>query len=128
MICLDVGPPGSLGNLRPIDKYISPVADTFAWVLMKNHFHFLVRIKSESEINLAELNLQGFAYLEGLERINKQFSNLFNASSTPRLCRDRSNLLNYFSSVCVEWSSKNQLRGTIGRISRKRLKIKNKPP
>jgi putative transposase len=27
------------------DKYISPVADTFAWVLMPNHFHLLVRIK-----------------------------------------------------------------------------------
>ena len=27
------------------DKYIDPIADTFAWVLMKNHFHFLVRIK-----------------------------------------------------------------------------------
>ena len=29
------------------DKYILPVADTFAWVLMPNHFHFLVRIKEE---------------------------------------------------------------------------------
>ncbi len=26
-------------------KYISPVANTFAWVLMPNHFHFLVQIK-----------------------------------------------------------------------------------
>lgn len=26
-------------------KYISPMADTFAWMLMPNHFHFLVRIK-----------------------------------------------------------------------------------
>ena len=32
------------------DKYISPVADTFAWVLMPNHFHFLVRLKEESEV------------------------------------------------------------------------------
>jgi len=27
------------------DKYIYPVADTFAWVLMPNHFHLLVRIR-----------------------------------------------------------------------------------
>lgn len=33
--------------LKLYDKYISPVADTFAWVLMKNHFHFLVRIKED---------------------------------------------------------------------------------
>ena len=31
--------------LNLYDKYISPVADTYAWVLMKNHFHLLVRIK-----------------------------------------------------------------------------------
>ncbi len=28
------------------DKYIEPIAETYAWVLMKNHFHFVVRIKS----------------------------------------------------------------------------------
>ncbi|HEY3388776.1 MAG TPA: hypothetical protein VGK38_04335 [Prolixibacteraceae bacterium] len=27
------------------DRYISPIADTYAWVLMPNHFHLLVRIK-----------------------------------------------------------------------------------
>jgi len=55
------------------DKYISPVADTFAWVLMPNHFHLLVKILP---------NLQGFENLEGLnaeKRIKQQFSNLFNA-------------------------------------------------
>lgn len=31
--------------LRLYQKYIVPVADTFAWVLMPNHFHLLVRIK-----------------------------------------------------------------------------------
>jgi putative transposase len=56
------------------DKYISPVADTFAWVLMKNHFHLLVHI--------LPLNPEGFQNLQGLKyekRINQQFSNLFNA-------------------------------------------------
>jgi REP element-mobilizing transposase RayT len=27
------------------ERYISPIADTYAWVLMPNHFHFLVSIK-----------------------------------------------------------------------------------
>ncbi len=31
-------------------KYIEPIADTFAYCLMRNHFHILVRIKSEDEI------------------------------------------------------------------------------
>lgn len=31
--------------LELYDKYISPVADTYAWVLMPNHFHLLVRVR-----------------------------------------------------------------------------------
>lgn len=31
--------------LALFDKYVSPIADTYAWVLMPNHFHFLLRIK-----------------------------------------------------------------------------------
>jgi putative transposase len=33
--------------LELYDKYISPVAETFAWVLMPNHFHLLVRVKED---------------------------------------------------------------------------------
>ncbi len=36
--------------LRLYDKYLLLVADIYAWVLMKNHFHFLVRIKEEEEM------------------------------------------------------------------------------
>lgn len=32
------------------EEYMMPVADTYAWVLMKNHFHLLVRIKNRHEI------------------------------------------------------------------------------
>lgn len=73
------------------DKYLSPVADTYAWVLMGNHFHLLVRIKNADSLQLQNphQNPQGFQNLEGLEkveglktvekRITQQFSNLFNA-------------------------------------------------
>ena len=36
--------------LKLYEKYIDPVAETFAWCLLKNHFHLLVRIKDEEEI------------------------------------------------------------------------------
>ncbi|MBU8892705.1 MAG: transposase [Bacteroidales bacterium] len=36
--------------LKLFDIYIGSVADTYAWCLMKNHFHILVRIKEENEI------------------------------------------------------------------------------
>jgi REP element-mobilizing transposase RayT len=54
--------------------YIYPVADTFAYCLMKNHFHLLVKMKLESD-------LTGFKNLSGLDVPNysKQFSNFFNA-------------------------------------------------
>jgi len=60
--------------LNLYDNHISPIADTFAWVLMKNHFHLLVKIKNEEDI----LNLEGFRNLRGL-KIYQPFSNLFNA-------------------------------------------------
>jgi putative transposase len=79
------------------ENYIVPVADTFAWVLMKNHFHFLVRIKEEKEINfISEKTLSGFKTAERVETApsvvlnpdggcqkkyipSHQFSHLFNA-------------------------------------------------
>jgi REP element-mobilizing transposase RayT len=65
------------------DKYISPIADTYAWVLMKNHFHALVKIKEESEIvaALQALDLTGFENLSGVKPPHQYFSNLFNAYS-----------------------------------------------
>jgi len=51
--------------------YIYPIADTYAYCLMKNHFHLLVRINPK-------LNLLGFQNLEGLN-YSQYFSNLFNA-------------------------------------------------
>jgi putative transposase len=87
--------------LNLYDKYINPIADTFAWVLMPNHFHLLVRIKSEQEIGIYKsLNSDGskdsvrfqteshknLSESEGPDRVDikkpnptKHFSHLFNA-------------------------------------------------
>lgn len=54
--------------LKLYDKHIEPIAQTYAWCLMKNHFHFLVRIKYKEEIK-TEKNIQP----------SQSFSNLFNA-------------------------------------------------
>ncbi len=46
--------------LRLYEKYIEPIADTCAWILMPNHFHLLIRIKSEEEIGIYKnLNSDG---------------------------------------------------------------------
>ena len=62
--------------LELYDKHISPIAETYAWVLMPNHFHLLVRILEVPEMR----DPQGFENLEGIDREPYQyFSNLFNA-------------------------------------------------
>jgi putative transposase len=72
-------------------RYIYPVADTYAYCLMKNHFHLLVRINPKSDLpgfeNLEGLNpsrepnLPGLQDLEGFipRNYSQSFSNLFNA-------------------------------------------------
>ncbi|KIA94610.1 hypothetical protein OC25_09465 [Pedobacter kyungheensis] len=35
--------------LKQYDKYLSPVFDTFAYCLLGNHFHILIKVKEESE-------------------------------------------------------------------------------
>ncbi len=64
--------------LRQWAKYIEPVAFTYAYCLMPNHFHFLIRTKSEEDVKEQRLqHLSGFENLTGV--ISKQFSNFFNA-------------------------------------------------
>jgi putative transposase len=54
--------------LNLFETHIDPIAETFAWCLMKNHFHFLIRIKEISEVNTEKMILP-----------SQSFSNLFNA-------------------------------------------------
>jgi REP element-mobilizing transposase RayT len=51
--------------------HLEPVADTFAYCLMKNHFHLLVRIKETSEV----------LECKKIFKPSQNFSNLFNAYS-----------------------------------------------
>jgi putative transposase len=65
--------------------FINPIANTLAYCLMPNHFHFVIHIKNENEIqklltekSLKEIELhpEKFSFF-----ISKQFSNLFNSYS-----------------------------------------------
>jgi putative transposase len=72
--------------LEKYQEYINPVANTFAYCLMPNHFHFLLKIKGENELKvlfeekLAARTLGGLQALQGfyVKRITFQFSNFFN--------------------------------------------------
>jgi len=56
--------------MKLYEKYIDPIADTYAWVLMGNHFHLLVRIKDEYEVKVTSVKPK---------KLYTYFSDLFNA-------------------------------------------------
>jgi putative transposase len=75
-------------------KYIEPIAETFAYCLLRNHFHMLVRVKSEEEIEQTLKVLETFRVSEkvsetfrvseqrkpsGSGNPSKKFSDFFNA-------------------------------------------------
>jgi len=81
-------------------KYIHPIADTYAWVLLKNHFHILAGIRDlsvcDKDLSVCEaadsvgsddtpLTLTGLKTLSGRDKDlsgqcpSRQFSHLFNA-------------------------------------------------
>lgn len=59
-------------------QYIHPIAETFAWCLMKNHFHVLVYIRNEKEVLTDSLEYSTVDKLKILDP-SKQFGHLFNA-------------------------------------------------
>ena len=62
--------------LERYSKFIAPVAETYSYCLLKNHFHVLICTRSESEIRTA------FPIKNKLETgkiISMQFSHLFNS-------------------------------------------------
>lgn len=64
--------------LRLYAKYIAPIAETYAWCLMKYHFHVLVRIKEKAEITASDLTYNTTENPKVIAPY-RQFSHLFNA-------------------------------------------------
>lgn len=64
--------------LEKYHQHINPIAHTIAWYLMPNHFHLLIKVKSEEEI---ASTFPKFGTLEKLDAklnfISKQFANFF---------------------------------------------------
>ncbi len=91
-------------------KHIEPIADTFAWVLMKNHFHILERIKDLSEVTKpfrTPPDLPGFKNLEGLRyhtispKSNKMYYFCIENRSNQRHCSLL--IVHYSSGPVVQW-------------------------
>jgi len=57
--------------LERYKKYIAPIADTYTYCLLPNHFHFLIRIKSEETLRTNGIS--------NAEKIMQNFSNFLNS-------------------------------------------------
>lgn len=71
--------------LRKWAMYIQPIAETYAYCLMPNHFHFLIKTRLEEDVlafvQQKRPSLQGFQTLGGITYANtlsRQYSHLFN--------------------------------------------------
>jgi REP element-mobilizing transposase RayT len=62
--------------VKLLANHILALVDVYSYCLLRNHFHLLVRIKSEDEIRTDLSNLQN---LSSLPKPSQRFSNLFNA-------------------------------------------------
>ena len=71
--------------LKRYQEFISPVATTYAWCLMPNHLHLLVKVKSEKEVRTIFSTKIKESFQHQPELLSKniilQFSHLFNAYS-----------------------------------------------
>ena len=69
--------------LQKYSQYLNPISETYAYCLMPNHFHFLIRIKSNEslleyfKIKYPAKNPQGLQDLAGL--VSRQWGNFLNS-------------------------------------------------
>jgi putative transposase len=82
--------------IENIKKYILPIAHIYAYCLMKNHFHLLLKIKSEEIIN--NLKMRHYLKSQRIEIINEFHSkNLQLQSNEKFISQVFSNMFNSYS-------------------------------
>jgi len=67
--------------LRKYRKFISPIADTPVWCLMPNHFHILIRVKTEEQLLKVYKRFKSYHELLEAKVLSKAFANFFSSYS-----------------------------------------------
>ncbi len=101
--------------LRKYDQYLSPFADTYCWCLLPNHFHFLIRIKSEENIQ-AYLKSKELKELTPTEK--KFIEQQINLSELIEQCFKR-----FFQSYSLAFNKQHNRKGNLFYKPFKRLKL-----
>jgi putative transposase len=65
--------------LQQYAKYVAPVVDTYAYCLLKNHFHLMIRLKDFSNPSNNLAKLMEAKDWKNYPDVSKQFSHFFNS-------------------------------------------------
>jgi hypothetical protein len=71
--------------LKKYAQHVSPVTETFVYCLLLNHFHTMVRVRTQQEINSMPVKPKAYDNWRQLGKtdyglfVSKQFSNFFNS-------------------------------------------------
>ena len=69
--------------LKQYERYISRVADTYAYCLLRNHFHLLVRIKDMDELAISlQKKKPGLIFGNFFNAYTKAFNQMYNRSGS----------------------------------------------
>ena len=101
--------------LRQYAKYLEPYLDTFCWALLPNHFHFLVRIKSNENIKSYLKTIS----LEKLKPVEKRY--LENVITTELLIEFE--WKRFLTSYSMAFNKQHQRTGNLFHRPFKRLQI-----
>lgn len=93
--------------LQQYEKHISPVAYTLAYCLMPNHFHLIIKTKSEAEIlsTFPKNTITAFPKFETLEKLEEK-EIVFGKLISKRFA-------NFFSSYTQAFNKKYDRRGSL---------------
>ena len=115
--------------LKKYAEYIYPIAETFAYCLMPNHFHFMVRIRGEEELveffKTEKINqyLRGFVNLGGIGKKEEKESGLRNLGIVEKLLSQQ--FSNFFNSYTKAYNKKYNRRGSLFNHRFKRKVVEN---
>ena len=107
--------------LQKMRKYIAPHCDLLAYVLMPNHFHFLIHAndKTEKVVSNATLTtnpvsegirLMLSAYTKGVNKQEGRTGNLIQQNTKSKCVADKNNTTENYATTCFYYIHQNPLR------------------
>lgn len=105
---LFIEPDNYIFFLQKFKYHIQPITETYCWCLLPNHFHFLIRIKQESVVTNAFIEIKKRAptsYEELQDFLMERFSNFCNSCTkafNKKYLRRGSLFIDYLRRMLIE--------------------------